>query len=365
MNREQLAADVFRRAGASIEVTSVPLTDVVAEARARRGRRRRAVVAGVVAAVVVIAGVAWLTGRSSPGSDEPGALDVKPAPNPVDVAWYAGGRLHLDDVTVSMPQLTDIIELNGGAVYADVQGTVGFVGADGERRRLGTKDPDTLLVGSTADGWVAWIDPAGRIVVHDVSTDDVVDTRDVTPGDVQLVAIDQHRIFYRDGDGAYAWTPGVETAERLVRDGLVDVESATRLYQEGPRIDMVQSVFNVDFLRPGIGGMLSPGGTFVLTRSPGGGPAGSGEPFQALLYDARSGDRVVTGVRGDERVVDAAFGDNNTITYLVVQASDLTGGADLDGNVDPLLLLRTCTIGGGCNDIAPVSTGTDRPLLAG
>ena len=42
---------------------------------------------------------------------------------------------------------------------------------------------------------------------------------------------------------------------------LLDVESATRVFQlDGERIDMAQPFFNVNFVRPGAGAELSPGG---------------------------------------------------------------------------------------------------------
>ena len=37
----------------------------------------------------------------------------------------------------------------------------------------------------------------------------------------------------------------------------------------------------------------------------------------------------------------------------------------LDGNLDPLLVLRTCAPDSGqCTDLAPVPSGADRPVLA-
>jgi hypothetical protein len=51
--------------------------------------------------------------------------------------------------------------------------------------------------------------------------------------------------------------------------------------------------------------------------------------------------------------------------YLVARVADLAGGADLDGNLDPLLVLRSCDLDSGrCTDLAPVQSGTDRPVLA-
>ncbi|MFC6343765.1 maleylpyruvate isomerase N-terminal domain-containing protein [Nocardioides hankookensis] len=43
----------------------------------------------------------------------------------------------------------------------------------------------------------------------------------------------------------------------------------------------------------------------------------------------------------------------------------LAGGSDLDGNVDPLLVLRTCDLTSAqCTDVAPVPSGTDAAVLA-
>lgn len=356
---QELAAEIFRRAAESVEVLSPPLDGVVAQAGARRGRRRRRTVGGLVAGAVVAGAVTWVAVRDSGPDEELGPTVVKRSPNPADIAWYADGRLHLDHVTVELPALAALSELNGGALYADEEGMVAFVAADGDRRLLGHQEPGTAVVTSAAVGWAAWIDSGddGReVVVYDVSTDEVLAKR-AAGADARLVAIDQGRVYYEESGSAFVWTPGVASPERLPRAGLVDVESATRLYQDGRRLDMVQSFFSVDFVRLGVGGRLSAGGSYVLTRNPVG-DAGPDEPFRPLLYDATSGDRLRSGVHTGERAVDAAFGDNRTVTYLVASAAELAG----DG--DPLLTLRTCAVGGLCDDVAPVSTGGERPLLA-
>lgn len=371
------AQEVFRRASESIEVLTNPVEDVVAEARSRRQRRRRTVAGGVAAAVLVLGGLTWWTNRGSTDDDGPlPPAAVTREKNPVQVAWYANGRLHLEKVAVAVPAVTDLVELNGGAIYGDHKGTVAFVAADGERRRIGRKEPDSPVVASAEDGeaWVAWIDPGEEggagptIQVYDVSAGKLLATRDVASTDVHLVAIDQHQVFYEGSDGAFAWTPGVETALKLARAGLLDVESANRAYQTGGSaggsIEMVQSFFNVSFVRPGTGALISPGGLLVLSKVPGPGAA-EGRPFRPLLYDAGSGARKPSGVGVGERAVDAAFTRNNTLVYFVVQTADLAGGTDLDGNLDPLLVLRTCgTDSGQCTDLAPVPSGTDRPVLA-
>jgi DNA-directed RNA polymerase specialized sigma24 family protein len=366
------AQDVFHRASESIPVVTAPVHDVVAEARDHRRHQLRRVTAGLAAAAVVLGGLTWLANRESPEGDGPlPPAAVIRVQNPVQVAWYANGRLHLDKVAVAVPAVTDLVELNGGAVYGDHDGTVAFVAADGERRRIGHKDPEARLVASDGDGesWVAWIDPGEdgdpgpALQVYDVSAGELLATREVA-SDARTVAIDQQQVFYEQSDGAFSWTPGVRGAAKLERAGLLDVESANRVYQLGGSIDMVQSFFNVSFVRPGAGARISAGGVFVLSKAPGPGVA-EGRPFRPLLYDATSGSRKPSGVGVRERAVDAAFSRNNTVVYFVAQAADLAGGSDLDGNVDPLLVLRACsTESGSCTDLAPVQSGTDRPVLA-
>jgi DNA-directed RNA polymerase specialized sigma24 family protein len=363
--------DAFRRASESIEVSIAPVTDdVVAEARARRHRQVRLVVVGAVVAAAVLGGASWLANRESAADDGPlpPAAVIRVA-NPVRVAWYANNRLHLDQVAVEVPAVTDLVELNGGALYGDHQGRVVFVAADGQRRQIGDKSPDNALVASPSDGWAAWVDEGSKtqapaLVVYDVSNGRLLDTREVPSGDVRPIAIDQHQVFYTEPDGTFAWTPDVEPPLRIQREGLVDVESANRAYQVGDSIDMVQSFFNVSFLRRGTGALISPGGTLVLSGLPRAGLAG-GETFTPVLYDARSGDRRATGVIRGEVAVDATFGRDNTVVYLVAQEADLAGGSDLDGNVDPLLVLRSCDLSSSrCTDLAPVPTGTGLPVLA-
>jgi hypothetical protein len=316
----------------------------------------------VAAGVVVIALGTWTT---RPSSDQPDSSPptVTPAKNPVDLSWYAGGKVHLDEVTVELPALTDLAGVAGGAVYGDASGAVGFVAADGSATVLGAKRATAPLVVSSENGWAAWVDGGGdgtELVLYDLAADEPLGWLDVARGS-RPIAIDQDRVFYATPDGDLSWAPGVQP-EPLERNGLLDVDSATRVYGNGGRIEMVQSFFSVSFVRPGNGAMLSPGGAYALTRPP---RSPYDEPFRPVLYDTRSGERVPSGLDPDERAIDAAFGPNHTVSYLVTREAELGGGPDLDGNSQPLVVLRSCDVASvACHDLIPLVRSGDRPLLA-
>lgn len=348
------AAEV-REVAESIVVAAAPVDEVLATARSRHRRRTRVVVVGLVA-VLVAGGVGWLVVREQ--QDEPlPAAKVTRAPNPVDVAWYAGGLLHLDQVKVEVPPLTDLSELNGGAVYADEDGVVAFVAADGDRRRLGSKVVGSPLVASADEGWAMWLEPGGasRLLVYDVSAGEELATHRDDATEVRPVAIDQGFAYFDTPDASYVWNPGQGAPEELDRAGLADVEAATRVYQlDGARIEMEQGVFSTSFVVPGTSALLSPGGSFVLSRPAGGDP---GSVYRPLLYDTRSGQRLPAGLTREERVQDATFGDNYRLVYLVAP--------DADTGPDDLLVLRTCDLDAAeCSDVTPVTQAEERPLLA-
>lgn len=347
-------AEEVRRAAELIAVSAAPVEDVLADARARHRRHVR-LLAGGVAAVLLLGGVAWFVARDTQ-DEELSPATVTRSPNPVDVAWYADGVLHLDQVKVEVPPLTDLSELNGGAVYADTDGVVAFVAADGERRRLGDKEPGSPLVASADEGWAAWVEPGAgsRLVVYDVSADEEIFTYRAEEDDVRPVAIDLGFVYFGTADASYVWNPGPSAPEDLERPGLADVESATQVFQVGDEIEMEQGVFSVAFRKPGVGALLSPGGTFVLSR---GGDGEPGTPYRPLLYDTRSGRQMPAGVEPGEQVLDATFGDNYRVVYLVAP--------EAGAGPDDLLVLRTCALDAGqCSDVTPVSQADGRPLLA-
>ncbi|GAW49337.1 MULTISPECIES: hypothetical protein [unclassified Nocardioides] len=364
---EQLAQEVFRTASESIDVLSPPVEGAIGQARGMRRKRRRVVAGAVAAAVVVVAGATWATTRPDDvRPPEPSPANVISSPNPTAIAWYAGGELHLEHIAVELPPLTDLVEVYGGAVYGDREGAVAYIAADGTRTVIGEKAAAEPLVGSDVSGWAAWVDPRGEtpaLVVYDVVGGKVLDRLELPSSDPDShpVAIDQNHVFYVTHEGDFAWTPHDEEPARLDRQGLLDSSSATRVYGASGQVDMVQSFFSVHFVRRGEGAMLSAGGNYVLTRAPGAWTPGA--PFRPLLYDARSGDRLVSGVAPDELVLDASFGEEHDVIYIVGRAADLDVAAG--GSEDLQMRLRSCQIGtADCHDEALLPQAGERPLLA-
>ncbi|WP_243059733.1 hypothetical protein [Nocardioides sp. SR21] len=356
----------YRIARETIEVSLPPYDEIVRRAQAVRRRRGRIAVASTAAGVLVVAGLTWLATRPEPGP-EPNEPKVEKAKNPIDQAWYGNGLVHLQNVTVEVPQVDDLVEVGGGVIYAGADRVLVRVGPNGELSRLGTKGFGSRIVASDERGWAAWVGGPSdnpEMVVHDVATGEDVARVTVPPGS-RAVALDQNRVYYVAGGESYGWDPLTGRVELLGPTVLLDVESATRAYALGPRIDMVQPFFNVDFVRPGVSAEFAPGGNLVVARPPG----QEDGPFAPLLYDARSGERLETGVAGDELVLDASFGPDGTIDYLVIRAEDYGAGPDLEGDDRPLVVLRTCELATTqqpmeCTDVLPLAQVDEDPLLA-
>lgn len=351
-------AVAFPRAAESIEVGPPSLDAVVAEAHDRSRRYRLVVAAGSAAVLVAVAGLAW-GGVRTAREDLP-QPDVVRTINPVGVAWYADGRLHLARVIVDVPGVTDLTEVDGGVVYGDRDGVVAFVSEDGERRLLGRRVADTPVVASEYEGWAAWveIDPEGRRVlrVYDIGEDRVVGDHVPESDGAVPVAIDQHRLYY-DADGtAYSWTPTERAGREAAQAELLDVQSGSRVFAvDDDEIQIAQPFFNVAFRRPGSGALLSPGGVFLISRTPG---AAAGRPFEPILYDTRTGQPQPPHLAATERALDATFDGSQAVLYLVARDADAL-------DPDSLLVLRSCSLGeGGCTDRAPVRVGDGPAMFA-
>ena len=356
---EMLAAEVFRVARESIDVLPAPFEAVLAESRSQRRRRRRTVLVSVVAGVLVVAGVAWAASR--PAEPAVARWTVTREPNAADVAWYAGGQLHLDRVAIDMPAVVELATVADGAAFTNRHGTVYFAAADGSVTEIGSAGPDGRIEASDQTDWVAWVDPTHdvpRLILHNLVSGKDFATLDLPDGGT-VIAVDQAHVYYATPAGEFRWGPGDDPV-RLDRTGLLDAKAGVLVYATGDGIEMMQSVYSTSVVRPGVGARISPTGGVVLSA------AGSADPpFRPLLYAVRSGDSRRSGLTGGELALDATFGPNHTISYLVVPRADLAAGPDLDGNPDPLVVLRTCDLDPVvCHDVLPLARPGERPVLA-
>jgi DNA-directed RNA polymerase specialized sigma24 family protein len=276
------------------------------EARAHAGRRKRWLVTGAaVVALAMVAGGAYALTRPDP-SDAMQALDVTPVENPVGVAWWLDGTLHLDHGTTRVPHLRHLVDSGVGVVYGDDDGHVVAVAEDGTRELIGTMDVDTPLVSSPRLGFVAWLEPSGG----DLVTWDLVTRRRLgstgRTQDTALIGWDRDRLyFHRDGadhmmttSGTKATVADVETPEGAEGSAIKDVSSGAELRLNHGALSIVQPFFNVSIGVPGTDGQLSPDGNYALTH------VGDGS---LAVYDSRSGDPMGTWFDRSWSPVAAAF----------------------------------------------------------
>lgn len=342
----------LRSAAEEVEVRPAPYDEVLARFGEQRRRRRRRAVTAVGAGALVVAVMVAVSIWPEPAPDEEPAPEVTEAENPIGLAWYRADRLQLRDVAVELPAVAQVVTAGGGAVVADDDGVLSYVGPAGAVTEIGRTPSGSPVVASDERGWVAWVDAEdeslSELVVHDLVTDDEVARVEVLPG-ARPVALDQNSVFFVSEGRTHVWEPLTGRVEDIGARQLLDVESAVRVYGDGARIDIVQPVFNVDFRRPGATAELSPGGTFVLART-----AGDLGFFEPVVYDARSGNPMPSGLGPGELALDAAFGPTGTVEYLVVTSS-----------AAEVAVLRTCYLGtSDCNDIVPLPRDDVEPRLA-
>lgn len=350
---EQAADEVFAVAGSGLEVPAPPVAAIVATARAERRRRQRRV-GGVLTALLLVVGLgAYVGARPGPGpSSRPAVVAVD---NPAEAAWWANDVLHLAHVAVELPRVEDLVGLGDGAVIGNEDGDVQLVSADGELTTIGHKLPGAPLAAAADQGLVAWVDPGDRsprLVLYDTSSRHVVATLDLQyrgPRWDELdegnhpIAIDRDTVYFADQFGDWRWRPPYDAPEQVDRRGLVDVSSAVVLRQLDTRtLDVVQPFFSVDHELVGAAGaQLSPGGEYVLTHLADRGPFGP-----VRIYDARSGDRLWTGLRPGDQVLDVSLGPDDEVTYVTAHRADQPkAGEFVRMSFTGPYELRTCHLG--------------------
>jgi hypothetical protein len=357
---EQFAAQVFREACEGVPVGQPPVDDVVALASARRRRRTQWTAGIAVLAVAVVGLVTWVQTR--PPDDDLPQVTVTDETNPANIAWYAGGVLHLRQVAVEMPRVTQLVQVPDGAVVTDRSGRVILVDRDGRLTRLGSSDPDSRLAASQERGWVAWVEPGNDpdIVVHDTVTRHELASLPVER-DTSPIAIDRARLYYDEDGETWSWQlPDFEPVLVPEADYL-DVAASVRVRTAAPGfIELMEPLIDAHVAVPGTDATLSPDATYVLTH------LDQDTPSSQQIFEVATGRPVVSGVADDGGVtLAAAFGPNATITYVVGSGEHGTDGDELVrlSELKPLEL-RTCDLTiSECHTVLDLGNDFDIPVL--
>jgi DNA-directed RNA polymerase specialized sigma24 family protein len=209
----RLEAPDVRLALEAIPVEPLHVGDVAELAQARR-RRLWTRTGGVIVGLVLVGLAAtWVVGRL----DTVG--EVKRADNPLPVAWYAEGTLHLAEVTVGVRPVRELVAVPDGVVLTNDEAEVLFVESDGDQEQIGRTVTGSPLVVEPDNGWVAWADPGAgdpELVVYDTRIGDEVGRRSLAVpgagggqpvGDAGPIAIDGERVYYRARGNDFAWEP--------------------------------------------------------------------------------------------------------------------------------------------------------------
>lgn len=347
-----------RRAGAvltDVAHLDAQQTDDVLDALRRARLRPLAVRAlGALVAVVLVAGVTTAAWPDHPHHDRRlPPVPAQPAQGLVDAVWYSSGLLRLRDATVTVGGVRDLAEVPGGAVYVAADGQVVEVDGSGERTALGEAAPESRVATAYDGSLAAWREPAGDLVVVDVS-----DGREVARlvGErLEPIAIDEGRVYYTDGDGSAVFVPG-RPPVRVSGLRLVDVRAGSRLLQgdgevrlSRPATDGGTAVARGDALG------LSPDGRFALVRW--------GAVLTALDL---LGGSVATGLRDDEQALAATLARDGRVVLVVATPERAGDGAEFGrASASGTWELRTCVLGTGeCEVATSLSAARDVPLFA-
>ena len=271
--RPLLAAPDVRLALEAIPVDALHAGEVAEAARVRRRRLWTRTGGVVLTLVLVVLAATWVADRlESVG-------DVEAVDNPLPVAWYADGTLHLAEVTVGVRPVLELVGVPDGVVLTNDEGRVLFVENDGEQREIGDTVTGTPLVVEPDNGWVAWADPGDgepELVVFDTRVGEEVARRSLADpgagggqpvGDSRPIAIDGEQVYYRTRDTDFAWEPLPGEAFALSGE-LVDIAEEARVSRaEDPVALLVQAQpFDTGRLIVGADARLTADGRYVMAE---------------------------------------------------------------------------------------------------
>ena len=331
---------MIREASEGVPVGQPPVEDVVALAASRRRRRTRWTVGGVVLAVAAVGLGTWV-GTRPPDDDLP-AVTVLDETNPANIDWYAGGVLHLRDVAVEMPRVTQLVQVPDGVVVTDQSGRVIQVDPEGTLTRLGSAALGSRMASSQERGWVAWVEPGDDpdLVVHDTVTRHELASIPVE-ADSSPIAIDRARLYYDEDGETWSWQlPDFEPV-RVTGADYLDVGASVRVRTAAPGfVEVMEPLRDAHVAVPGTDATLSSDGVYLLTH------LDQDTPSSLQIFEVATGRPVASGVADDGGVtLAAAFGPDNTITYVVGSGEHGTDG-DERVRLSELrpLELRTCDL---------------------
>lgn len=317
--RPQLADADVRLALEGVPVDPLRPRDVAERSRARRRRTWTRALGAVAALLVLVAAVGWVLGRA----DSVGR--VTPATNPLPVAWYADGVLHLAEVTVEVRPVGQLVTVPDGVVMSDDRGDVTMVGTSGELVRIGESVPGTALVVEPDNGWVAWADPgegAPELVVHDTRLGEEIGRRSLAvPGEGGgqpvgsngPIAIDDERVYYSAGETDFVWEPILDEAFAL-SGSLADTAAGARMSHVPDGYLLQAQPFLSGSTVSGTEGRLTPDGryAFVVVNQ------------EVLVHDVGTGRQIERMYSPSDRAVGWTYSDGSFYFAVLHKLQDKT-----------------------------------------
>lgn len=263
-------ADVRLALGA-VPVDPLRAQDVAERSQERRRHTWTRTGAVAVALVILVLAGNWIATRLDPVGD------IERAANPLPVAWYANGTLHLADVTVGVRPVLQLVAVPDGVVLSNDEGQVLFVENDGEQQQIGDTVTGTPLVVEPDNGWVAWADSGTgdpELVVYDTKVGDEVGRRSLAAlgngggqpvAESGPIAIDEERVHFRIGDTDFAWEPLPGDAFSLAGE-LVDMAEGASISRAAGPTDLLVQAQPFDTPRPIVGtdARLTTDGRYVM-----------------------------------------------------------------------------------------------------